>query len=293
LFDTQEQKNSGDSFTKRLAKINKLDSEKLEIDKKIGKLQNGGYKRFKEETKQKMLEEFKSKSEKLNNEINDLKEEYNKLADAKIKLVYRDIVQQAEAGKFIETANGRIDLKTGILRNKTDGGDGGQGALPGNKLSAETKQKISNAHKGKKRKPMSEESKKKLSESLKGKNLGKTRTPEQKLAMSLQLKNRKRKPHTEETKKKLREINLGKHLAPFTEEHKQKISEALKGKERSKEHSKKLSDALKGRKPSPQEREAYLIALEKGKTPCEHCGKVATLGNYRRWHGANCKEKPI
>ena len=111
LFDTQEQKNSGDSFTKRLAKINKLDSEKLEIDKKIGKLQNGGYKRFKEETKQKMLEEFKSKSEKLNNEINDLKEEYNKLADAKIKLVYRDIVQQAEAGKFIETANGRIDLK--------------------------------------------------------------------------------------------------------------------------------------------------------------------------------------
>lgn len=49
---------------------------------------------------------------------------------------------------------------------------------------------------------MSDASKKKLSESLKGKNLGKTRTPEQKLAMSLQLKNRKRKPHTEETKKK-------------------------------------------------------------------------------------------
>jgi hypothetical protein len=188
---------------------------------------------------------------------------------------------------------GRIDLRTGILRNKTDGGDGGQGALPGNKLSAETKQKISNAHKGKKRKPMSEESKKKLSESLKGKNLGKTRTEEQKLTISLRLKNRKRKPHTEETKQKLREANLGKHAKPFTEEHKQKISEALKGRERTKEHSKKLSDALKGRKPSPEERQAYLIALEKGKTSCVHCGKITTLGNYRRWHGGNCKLKPI
>jgi hypothetical protein len=159
------------------------------------------------------------------------------------------------------------------------------------KSQAETKQKISIAHIGKKRKPMSEESKKKLSESLKGKNLGKTRTSKQKLAMSLQLKNRKRNPHTEETKKKLREANLGKHLKPFSEDHKQKISESLKGRERSKEHSKKLSDALKGRKPSPQERESYLIALEKGKTPCEHCGKVSTLGNYRRWHGVNCKIK--
>jgi len=135
---------------------------------------------------------------------------------------------------------GRIDKGTGILRNQTDGGDGGPGLKKGTKIKSYT-----------------------------------------------------RKPHTEETKKKLREINLGKHLAPFTEEHKQKISEALKGKERSKEHSKKLSDALKGRKPSPQEREAYLIALEKGKTPCEHCGKITTLGNYRRWHGSNCKTKPI
>lgn len=188
---------------------------------------------------------------------------------------------------------GRIDRGTGILRNKTDGGDGGNGAPLGNKLSAETKQKISESHKGKKRKPMSTESKKKLSESLKGKNLGKIRTEEQKNAMSIRQAGRKRKPHTEETKQKLREANLGKHAKPFTEEHKQKISEALKGKERNKEHSKKLSDALKGRIPTNEERTAYLAAMEKGKTPCEHCSKVTSLGNYRRWHGVNCKEKPI
>jgi hypothetical protein len=100
-----------------------------------------------------------------------------------------------------------------------------------------------------------------------------------------------RRPHTEETKKKLREINLGKHLAPFTEEHKQKISRALTGKKRSAEHSANLSKANKGRVPTTAERLAYLEAMEKGKTPCEHCGKVTTLGNYRRWHGVNCKAK--
>lgn len=111
LFDTQEQNRSGDSFRKRQSKINRLNSEKLKVDEKIGKIQNGGYKRLKEETKKKNLEKFKSESNSLNNEINKLTEEYNKLADAKIKQVYTEIVQQAEAGKFIETANGRVDLK--------------------------------------------------------------------------------------------------------------------------------------------------------------------------------------
>ena len=25
---------------------------------------------------------------------------------------------------------------------------------------------------------------------------------------------------------------------------------------------------------------------------CEHCGITCTLGNFTRWHGDNCKEKP-
>ena len=52
-----------------------------------------------------------------------------------------------------------------------------------------------------------------------------------------------------------------------------------------------LSKANKGRVPTITERLAYLEAMEKGKTPCEHCGKVTTLGNYRRWHGVNCRLK--
>lgn len=183
---------------------------------------------------------------------------------------------------------GRIDLGTGILRNQTDGGDGGKGASIGNRLSDDTKQKISLAHKGKKKSPMSEESKKKLSDSMIGKNRGKKRT-EQRVRQSQVQKGKIRNPHTEETKKKLRELNLGKINGPMDEEHKRKISDALKGKVRSKEHSENLSKALKGRKPSIAEREAFLKAMEEGKSTCEHCGKTTTKGNYIRWHGDNCK----
>ena len=125
---------------------------------------------------------------------------------------------------------GRIDQKTGFLRNLTNGGDGGKGAQIGNKLSEETKRKISIARKGKKQSPMSDESKRKLSNSTKGKNLGKKLSAERRQQISNSLKGRKRKPLSEETKKKLREHNLGKIVGPMPDDRKQKISAALKGK---------------------------------------------------------------
>lgn len=184
---------------------------------------------------------------------------------------------------------GRIDLGTGILRNQTYGGDGGKGAQAGSILSEETRRKISLSHLGKERSPMSEKSKKKLSESLRGKNVGKTRSEEFKQKLSSSLKGKIRGPLSEKTKQKIRKHNLGKIVGPMNEEHKRKIAEALKGRERSKEHSEKLSKALKGRTPSAAEREAYLKAMEAGKTTCPHCGKITTKGNYRRWHGDRCK----
>lgn len=78
---------------------------------------------------------------------------------------------------------GRIDINTGILRNKTDGGDGGNGI----KLTPFQIQKLSDAKRGKKVKPRSEEHRMRLSLSKKGKNnpnYGKVYTEEEKQILS-------------------------------------------------------------------------------------------------------------
>jgi len=138
---------------------------------------------------------------------------------------------------------GRKDLGTGILGNRTNGGEGASGWVPSEETrrkmsessknpSEETRRKISEAHKGK---IHTEEHKKKLSEAKKGKIL------------------------TGEHKKKLSEAKKGENNHNYgktaSEETRRKISEAKKGenhhmygKTHSEETRKKLSEAKKGRK---------------------------------------------
>ena len=72
---------------------------------------------------------------------------------------------------------GRIDLGTGILRNKTDGGDGPSGQI----MSDEAKKKLSIAHTGKK---LTESHKRKIAEANIKRGAGKyERTPETLLKM--------------------------------------------------------------------------------------------------------------
>jgi hypothetical protein len=131
---------------------------------------------------------------------------------------------------------GRIDIGTGILRNMTDGGEGGSGiseetrkrrgaARAGKKMSEETRQKMSAARKGKK---MSEETRQKMSavwltgrvctESTRQKismaNKGKIRSEEVRRAISAQQRKRWYK-----FRSPCGHYYITNHLAEFCKQH--------------------------------------------------------------------------
>jgi len=156
---------------------------------------------------------------------------------------------------------GRKDLGTGILHNKTDGGDGVSGLIH----SLETRAKLSVTNKGK---TLSLETRAKLSAT----NKGKTLSPETRAKMSAAKKNIE-----PETRAKMSAAK--KNIEPET---RAKMSAAKKGennpnygkkgKTPSLETRAKLSAAMKGennpnygKTPSPETR-AKLSAANKGKT---------------------------
>ncbi len=114
---------------------------------------------------------------------------------------------------------GRKDLGTGILHNRTDGGEGASGLIH----SEETKIKMSEARKGEK-----------------NHNYGKTHSEETKIKLSEAHKGR---THSEESRRNMSEAHKGK---TFSEEHKKNMSEGKKNP--SEETRRKMGDASRGRR---------------------------------------------
>ena len=149
---------------------------------------------------------------------------------------------------------GRKDLGTGILRNRSDGGEGNSGWIPseetkdkirqraiGRKASQKTKQKLSKIHKGRKH---TEEWKKIQSERMKGNTygLGRKHSPDSLKKMS---ESQKGKKVSEETKRKMSESGKVKI---FSEEHRKNIGKASEGRKHSEETKRKLKEINKNRK---------------------------------------------
>ena len=169
------------------------------------------------------------------NRINDYHTKFVKVPPEERRLFLKQNLTEEEAFKhevYMINVLGRKDLGTGILINRTDGGDGGLGIIKseedkkrmsklmkGKAKSAEHKRKIALGNMGKK---LNEETKRKISETLKRKfQDGEIVAPA----------NKGRTP-SEETRRKMSEAaknTKGKRL-PLTDEHKRKISETLKNK---------------------------------------------------------------
>lgn len=115
------------------------------------------------------------------------------------------------------------------------------------KLSQATKDKISMAHKGRKRKPRSNETKRKISEANKGKIFS-NETIEKMRIVQRGNKNSLGHRHTEETRKKISEARKGKPGHKHTEEFKKRMSKLSKGRKLSNEAKAKISQANMGNK---------------------------------------------
>jgi hypothetical protein len=149
---------------------------------------------------------------------------------------------------------GRKDLGTGILHNRTDGGDGRSNPSP------EVRMKMSESHKGKNNhfygKTHSEKTRKKMSERI--------ISEETKKKLSEVMKGR---THSKETKNKISEAGQGKNNHFYgkthSEETKNKIAESKRGQKLTVEHRKKLSKAGQGKKNSTAKQ--YIFISPNGK----------------------------
>jgi len=150
--------------------------------------------------------------------------------------------------KYMIAVFGRKDLGTGILHNRTNGGEGVSGLL----VSEETRKKLSEMRVGEKNpnygKEMSEKQKQKISEKRKGTKLTEEHKDKIRQRMIGNTWNVGKKL-SDETKRKVGEAQKGnQHMKgrKYSEETRKKMSEAHKGKKPSEETRKKLSDAKKG-----------------------------------------------
>lgn len=99
----------------------------------------------------------------------------------------------------------------------------------------------------------------------------------------------KGRTHTPEARAKIKEKRA---LQVISDETKQKMSRAHKGRKRPHDAVEKMREFHIGRKRS-EETKQRLREERARRVPlvCEHCSKSFLPGNFHRWHGDKCKSK--
>lgn len=189
---------------------------------------------------------------------------------------------------------GRQDIKTGILVNCTDGGDGAKNVsdevikkqtakiIEWTKTSRivndEYKRKISETMKGR---PLAEATKEKLRQRaiiFGAPFKGKKHTEESRKKMSEAQKSYAHKPHTQETKQKLSKLRMGKNNPFYGKTHKPETIARMAAA------TKARPGAWLGKKFS----EEHLSKLRIERI-CPHCGKRGKGSAMNRYHMDRCK----
>ena len=221
----------------------------------------------------------------------------------KTKIIFlKQNITEEEAFKheiYMIAVLGRKDLGTGILHNRTDGGEGSSGAT----RSEETRRKISESKKDKLKgkenpfygKTHSEESKRKLSESKKGKYLGENNP-------------NYGKKHSEETRKKIKNsIPIEKMIEIGRKNYELKVGihgltpeETLENAKRGGNKVKELGVGIHGRSKEEIIQHGRMGGLKGGKTTssqkwvCLETGFITNAGaltNYQRNRGIDTSKR--
>ncbi len=94
---------------------------------------------------------------------------------------------------------------------------------------------------------------------------------------------------SEETRAALRASKLGDKNPMKDPANRQKVSDALKGRKKSKESEAKRLESRKGFKHSEETKQK--MKKPKGKLKCPHCTLEGGSSQMKRWHFDNCKTK--
>ena len=162
---------------------------------------------------------------------------------------------------------GRKDLGTGILRNRTNGGEGASGTV----VKEETRQKMARAHLGI---PLSSETRRKIGEGNRGKKV--SVEARQKIGDG-----NRGKTISAETRSKTSQTLTGREITPL---HRERIARSLSGKRKSPEHRKNLVKSWGGREVTTN-RQVWESTVD------GYRSTAAGVAHHNRFIGADPKAK--